>query len=91
MSVLGISEGLLAGYLDLFVGAEIFIFVSMEIVTKLDAIQRVTFKKARLPDYAVFILRVCSEVWCTASTGEDYWGSFRRWHSPLVLSCFTLG
>jgi len=55
MSVLGISEGLLAGYLDLFVGAEIFIFVSMEIVTKLDAIQRVTFKKARLLDYAVFI------------------------------------
>jgi phosphoserine phosphatase RsbU/P len=35
--------------------AEIFIFVFMEIATKLKTIQRVMFKEAKLRDYAVFI------------------------------------
>jgi phosphoserine phosphatase RsbU/P len=57
MSVKGISENsTLGGYLDLFIHTEIFIFVFMEIVTKIETIQRVIFKKARLFDYIVFIL-----------------------------------
>lgn len=47
---------MLGGYLHLFAGVEIFIFVFMEIASKIEAIQRVIFKKAQLKDYIVFIL-----------------------------------
>jgi phosphoserine phosphatase RsbU/P len=43
-------------YLDLFAHTEIFIFVFMEIVTKMETIQRVIFKKATLNDYIVFVI-----------------------------------
>ena len=42
--------------LTLFASTEIFIFVFMEIVTKLEMIQRVIFKKATVRDYAVFVV-----------------------------------
>ncbi|MGZ4919587.1 MAG: LytS/YhcK type 5TM receptor domain-containing protein [Halobacteriota archaeon] len=57
MSVLGVSsESMLGQYLELFAGTEIFIFVFMEIVAKIETIQRVVFKKALLLDYIVFIV-----------------------------------
>lgn len=43
-------------YLGLFASTEIFVFVFMEIVTKIETIQRVIFKKAKLADYAVFVI-----------------------------------
>jgi sigma-B regulation protein RsbU (phosphoserine phosphatase) len=46
----------LGEYLSLFANAEIFIFVFMEIVTKLEPIQRVMIKRANLSDYTAFIL-----------------------------------
>ena len=48
------SHNLFGEYLELFAHTEIFIFVFMEIVTKLKTIQRVMFKKAALKDYVVF-------------------------------------
>jgi len=57
MSVIGTaSESVLGGYLQLFASTEIFIFVFMEIVAKIETIQRVVFKKARLLDNIIFIL-----------------------------------
>lgn len=56
MSAAGGSQSLLGDYLNLFGSTEIFIFVFMEIVTKLDTIQRVIFRKARFQDYIVFTL-----------------------------------
>ncbi len=56
MSSSGLSESMLGGYLALFGATEVFIFVFMEIVTKIDTIQRVIFKKALLKDYIVFVL-----------------------------------
>ena len=50
------SNSILGGLLALFAGTEIFIFVFMEIVVKLDTIQRVIFKKAKPVDTIVFIL-----------------------------------
>jgi sigma-B regulation protein RsbU (phosphoserine phosphatase) len=47
---------MLGGYLGLFASTEIFIFVFMEIVTKIETIQQVIFKKAELRDYVAFIL-----------------------------------
>jgi sigma-B regulation protein RsbU (phosphoserine phosphatase) len=47
---------MLGGYLGLFASTEIFIFVFMEIVTKLDTVQRVIFKKAELRDNVAFVL-----------------------------------
>ncbi len=47
---------MLGEYLRLFASSEIFVFVFMEIVTKLTPVQRVIFKRASLADYAVFIL-----------------------------------
>ncbi|MGZ4903593.1 MAG: LytS/YhcK type 5TM receptor domain-containing protein [Halobacteriota archaeon] len=47
---------MLGQYLELFAGTEIFIFVFMEIVAKIETIQRVVFKKALLLDYIVFIV-----------------------------------
>jgi sigma-B regulation protein RsbU (phosphoserine phosphatase) len=49
-------HGFLGEYLSLFANAEIFVFVFMEIVTKLEPIQRVMIKRANLYDYAAFIL-----------------------------------
>jgi phosphoserine phosphatase RsbU/P len=48
------SNSILGKYLELFAHTEIFIFVFMEIVTKLHTVQRVIFKKANLKDCAVF-------------------------------------
>lgn len=56
MSAAGGSQSILGGYLALFASTEIFIFVFMEIVVKLDAIQRVIFRKAKQWDAIVFIL-----------------------------------
>jgi phosphoserine phosphatase RsbU/P len=55
MSV-GSSSGALGKYLALFAAAEVFIYVFMELVTKIDSVQRVIFKKAQLRDYIVFIV-----------------------------------
>jgi sigma-B regulation protein RsbU (phosphoserine phosphatase) len=56
MSAEVVSSGPLGEYLKLFARTEVFIYVFMEIVTKLETIQRVIFKKAGLRDYVVFIL-----------------------------------
>jgi len=56
MSITYMPEGIFEVYLHLFASVEIFIFVFMEIVTKIKPIQRVIFKKAQLTDYIVFIL-----------------------------------
>ena len=56
MAAAGGSQSILGGLLALFASTEIFIFVFMEIVVKLDTIQRVIFKKAKQWDYFVFIL-----------------------------------
>jgi sigma-B regulation protein RsbU (phosphoserine phosphatase) len=56
MSAAAGSNSILGGYLALFASTEIFIFVFMEIVVKLDTIQRVIFKKERQWDYIVFVL-----------------------------------
>lgn len=56
LSAAGSSQSMLGDYLRLFASSEIFIFVFMEIVTKIETIQRVIFKKARLSDYVVFTL-----------------------------------
>jgi sigma-B regulation protein RsbU (phosphoserine phosphatase) len=50
------SNSILGQYLALFASTEIFIFVFMEIVVKLDTIQRVIFKRAERVDYIWFIL-----------------------------------
>jgi sigma-B regulation protein RsbU (phosphoserine phosphatase) len=54
MSAAENSSSIFGQYLELFAHTEIFIFVFMEIVTKLKTIQRVIFKEARLKDYIVF-------------------------------------
>jgi len=46
---------MLGEYLGLFASTEIFIYVFMEIVTKIETIQRVIFKKAEMRDFAAFI------------------------------------
>lgn len=56
MSSSGLTESILGQYLRLFAATEIFVFVFMEIVTKIETIQRVIFKKAELLDYAVFVI-----------------------------------
>jgi len=56
LSVSGSSPSMLGDYLRLFASSEIFIFVFMEIVTKIEAVQRVLFKKAMVSDYIIFIL-----------------------------------
>src|SRR5512136_192282 len=50
------SQSILGQYLALFASTEIFIFVFMEIVVKIDTIQRVIFRKANLRDYVGFTL-----------------------------------
>lgn len=56
MSAAGNSQGMLGEYLSLFASTEIFVFVFMEIVTKIETIQRVIFKKAEMRDYINFIV-----------------------------------
>lgn len=56
MSASGSSPSMLGEYLRLFASSEIFIFVFMEIITKMKTVQRVIFKKAMLSDYIIFIL-----------------------------------
>ncbi|MDD1668836.1 MAG: hypothetical protein LUO97_03450 [Methanomicrobiales archaeon] len=56
MAAAGGSQSILGGYLALFASTEIFIFVFIEIVVKLDTIQRVIFRKAKQRDYIAFIL-----------------------------------
>ena len=50
------SQSIFGQYLELFAHTEIFIFVFMEIVTKIETIKRVIFKKAKLTDYMVFVV-----------------------------------
>jgi sigma-B regulation protein RsbU (phosphoserine phosphatase) len=50
------SNSFLGQYLALFASTEIFIFVFMEIVVKIDTIQRVIFRKAEQRDYIAFVL-----------------------------------
>jgi sigma-B regulation protein RsbU (phosphoserine phosphatase) len=50
------SETMLGDDLTLFARTEVFIYVFMEIVTKIEFIQRVLFGKAKLFDYIIFIL-----------------------------------
>jgi hypothetical protein len=54
MSLLGISDSTLREFLDFFAIAWVFIIVFMVIVTNIETIQRVIFKKAHLVDYIVF-------------------------------------
>lgn len=42
--------------LTLFASTEIFIYVFMEIVTKLESVQRVLFRKASIREYAIFVV-----------------------------------
>lgn len=44
------APSVLGEYLELFAHTEIFIFVFMEIVTKIDPIHRVIFKKSSFRD-----------------------------------------
>lgn len=50
------STSILGQYLALFAGTEIFIFVFMEIVVKIDTIQRVIFRRANRRDSIGFTL-----------------------------------
>jgi sigma-B regulation protein RsbU (phosphoserine phosphatase) len=50
------SQSLLGNYLGLFASTEIFVFVFMEIVSKIETVQRVLFKSAELKDYIVFVV-----------------------------------
>ncbi len=54
MSAAENAQSIFGEYLELFAHTEIFIFVFMEIVTKIKTIQRVIFKEATLKDYIVF-------------------------------------
>jgi sigma-B regulation protein RsbU (phosphoserine phosphatase) len=47
---------MLGEYLSLFASTEIFIFVFMEIVTKIETVQRVIFQKAQMRDSIAFVL-----------------------------------
>jgi sigma-B regulation protein RsbU (phosphoserine phosphatase) len=50
------SNSILSHYLALFAGTEIFIFVFMEIVVKIETVQNVIFRRAKQRDYLVFVL-----------------------------------
>ncbi len=58
MSTLAVSSSgsMLGEYLNLFAATEIFVFVFMEIVVKIETIQRVVFNRARLLDYGIFVV-----------------------------------
>jgi sigma-B regulation protein RsbU (phosphoserine phosphatase) len=55
MSAAETSQNIFAQYLELFAHTEIFIFVFMEIATKIKTIQRVIFREATLKDYIIFV------------------------------------
>jgi LytS/YehU family sensor histidine kinase len=50
------SKTFVGEYLTLFAATEIFIFVFIEIVVKIETLQRVLFQQARRLDYIIFIL-----------------------------------
>jgi sigma-B regulation protein RsbU (phosphoserine phosphatase) len=50
------SHGLIGEYLALFAATEVFIYIFMEIITKIETIQRVLFHKARWTDFIIFVL-----------------------------------
>jgi sigma-B regulation protein RsbU (phosphoserine phosphatase) len=52
----GGSQSLLGNYLGLFASTEIFVFVFMEIISKIETIQRVLYRSADLKDYVVFVV-----------------------------------
>ena len=56
MSAAGSTQSFLGEHLTLFASTEIFIFVFMEIATKIETIQRVIFKEAQMRDYIAFTL-----------------------------------
>ena len=49
------THSLIGDFLTLFAATEIFIFVFMEIVTKVESVRMVIFRTARLQDYIVFV------------------------------------
>jgi len=51
----GGSQSILGEYLRLFAATEVFIYVFLEIITKMERIRRVIFKKGCLIDYIIFI------------------------------------
>jgi sigma-B regulation protein RsbU (phosphoserine phosphatase) len=50
------SQGLTGEYLALFAATEVFIFVFIEIITKIDMFCRVIFHEAKLLDLIIFII-----------------------------------
>jgi phosphoserine phosphatase RsbU/P len=50
------SQSMVGNYLELFASTEIFIFVFMEIITKIDVVKPVFFKKATLKNNLVFVV-----------------------------------
>lgn len=52
----GSSNTFFGDFLSLFAASEVYIYVFMEIVTKLDSVQRVIFKKAELRDNIFFTI-----------------------------------
>jgi sigma-B regulation protein RsbU (phosphoserine phosphatase) len=54
--LLSVSSTTLGHYLELFANTEIFIFVFMEITSRIGVIQNILFKQATLKNYAVFIV-----------------------------------
>jgi phosphoserine phosphatase RsbU/P len=51
----GGSQSILGEYLRLFSATEVFIYVFLEIITKMERIRRVIFKRGCLTDYIIFI------------------------------------
>lgn len=52
----GSSQSLFGDYLTLFAACEVYIYVFMEIVTRIHSVEQVIFKKATKRDYASFII-----------------------------------
>jgi len=50
------SHGFFGEYLTLFAASEVYIYVFMEVVTKVRAVEQVIFKRATMRDYAIFSL-----------------------------------
>ncbi|MGZ4913003.1 MAG: LytS/YhcK type 5TM receptor domain-containing protein [Halobacteriota archaeon] len=68
---------MLGDYLSLFAATETFIYVFMEMVSKLETIQRVVFKEARLRDYIVFtVLFGFFSIFGTYAGTQSVYGSF---------------
>jgi len=52
----GSSHSLFGDYLTLFAACEVYIYVFMEIVTKIHSVEQVIFKKATTRDYIIFTI-----------------------------------